>query len=353
MNQHRALSFEASLQALAKSNSGLAFRRVPSSFTSYFGESLDWPDWLLEGTDFTGRQDIPREVVLIDSLKPVAKLLTRFGEVRLAEMMLEWPRFPLEAEALAAPDLETALRNLIVRVDQKNPTVNLKIAEEDDALVIRIGITPELGAFRAFYEQMVLTWLFLIVRSFLGMSKARRNLLAQVAIGRVHSDPAINALLPCRGIDVIGAARFVIPPEALRCPGPDFKAELWTSVLSALETLAAPDAAQGSTIGESIGDLIARSLRANRKVPLLVEISRSIGRSPRSLTRTLTEEGTTYREIVDHARIGLAKGLLVDGNASIREISARLGYSDDTAFVRAFRRRCGISPARWRNAATR
>jgi AraC-like DNA-binding protein len=283
----------------------------------------------------------------------MANLLTRSCEAKLAEMMLEWPRFPLEAEALAAPDLKTALRTLICRVDDRNPTIDIKTADIDGALVVWIGINPDLGAFRALYEQLVLTWLFLVVRSFLGMSKGGWDLLAQVTIGRVHSDPAIDALLPTIPTAADGAAKFVIPSEALRSAVPDFKPELWASVLAALDAVARPEQAHKLNEVPAIAELVGCSLRNQGLVLPFAEIARSLDRSQRTLARTLAEDGTTFRAIVDEVRMNMAKDMLARSDASVRQISARLGYSDDTAFVRAFRRCFGMPPARWRNEVAR
>jgi AraC-like DNA-binding protein len=348
MNRQRVSGFDASIAALVKRNPGLAFSRVPSSFTSYYGESLGWPDWLLEGTDFAGQQSIPRELPLVDGLKAMANLLIRLGEAKLAEMMLEWPRFPLEAEALAAPDLETALRSLIARVEDRNPTFEFTMAEQNGALVVRIGINPDLGAFRALYEQIILIWLFLVIRSFLGMSRGGRDLLVRVAIGRFHSDPATDALLPCQMISAEDAAMLVVPPEALRCAGPDFKSELWAGVLATLESQTMQETAQAPNLGTEISKLAAHALRDRGRVLSFVEIAQAVGRSQRTVARTLAEEGTSYRKIVDDVRMELAKNLLSDSDTTVREIGAQLGYSDDTAFVRAFRRCYGMSPDRWR-----
>ncbi len=276
----------------------------------------------------------------------MASLLTRIGEAELARMMLEWPRFPLEAEVLAAPDLEAALRALVTRVDGKNPTVSITMADENGRLVIAICVHPDLGPFRALYEQISLIWIFLVIRSFLGMSSDGRNLLGRVAIGRFHSDTAVDALLHCRTIKPEDAAMLIVPSEALRCVGPDFKPELWQATQAALEAATRKDT-QGSNVGETIAGSVNGSLRDYGRVPTFDQIAQSIGRSQRTLARNLAEAGTSYREIVDTVRMKMAREMLSNGDVSVREISAKLGYSDDTAFVRAFRRHFGLSPTNW------
>jgi transcriptional regulator GlxA family with amidase domain len=47
-----------------------------------------------------------------------------------------------------------------------------------------------------------------------------------------------------------------------------------------------------------------------------------------------------------------AKSLLATGDLSLADIALQAGFSDQTAFTRAFGRIVGDSPARWRRAVT-
>ncbi len=58
-----------------------------------------------------------------------------------------------------------------------------------------------------------------------------------------------------------------------------------------------------------------------------------------------------YRWLLER-RIDRAKALLVSSALPIADIALRSGFSDQTAFTRAFGRIVGDSPARWRRAAT-
>jgi len=78
------------------------------------------------------------------------------------------------------------------------------------------------------------------------------------------------------------------------------------------------------------------------------EVARAFGMSVRSLARRLNERGSTFRRVLDQARYDAARALLGDSGAAIVEIAARLGYSEQSTFARAFRRWSGTSPARWR-----
>jgi AraC-like DNA-binding protein len=69
--------------------------------------------------------------------------------------------------------------------------------------------------------------------------------------------------------------------------------------------------------------------------------------SPRTLQRRLSDEGTSLQAEVDQARRERAAALL-DSGASIAEIVWLLGYSEPSAFHRAFKRWTGQTPEAWR-----
>lgn len=69
---------------------------------------------------------------------------------------------------------------------------------------------------------------------------------------------------------------------------------------------------------------------------------------PRTLNRRLKEAGTSFRDLHNEARYEMARQLLRDTKRCIPSIAALLGYSDSTAFNRAFSHWEGISPAKWR-----
>ena len=78
-----------------------------------------------------------------------------------------------------------------------------------------------------------------------------------------------------------------------------------------------------------------------------------MGWSVRRLQRSLQLQGTSYRRVIDRVRLRRADRALRHGKASITEIALSLGYSDDTAFTRAFRRWTGFAPSEFRSRAVR
>jgi AraC-like DNA-binding protein len=68
----------------------------------------------------------------------------------------------------------------------------------------------------------------------------------------------------------------------------------------------------------------------------------------RTLNRRLAAEGTNFRRIREDVRLEAACQLLENSDRPVFQVADVLGYSDATAFTRAFRRWAGVSPAQWR-----
>ncbi len=75
-----------------------------------------------------------------------------------------------------------------------------------------------------------------------------------------------------------------------------------------------------------------------------IRIAEQVGTGHRTLRRRLAEENTSLRKLVDEARCWSACQRLRLSDSSIKQIAADLGFSDPTAFHRAFRRWTGVPP---------
>jgi AraC-like DNA-binding protein len=67
-------------------------------------------------------------------------------------------------------------------------------------------------------------------------------------------------------------------------------------------------------------------------------IARTLATSARSLQRRLAAEGLSYHQLLDGARKDAAERYLAESQLSIGEVAYLLGYSEPSAFHRAFRR---------------
>ncbi|MGB0904320.1 MAG: AraC family transcriptional regulator ligand-binding domain-containing protein, partial [Mangrovicoccus sp.] len=74
---------------------------------------------------------------------------------------------------------------------------------------------------------------------------------------------------------------------------------------------------------------------------------------PLEMQRRLADRGTSFQALVDEARRHLAQQLLDSSGYSLSEIAFLTGFSEQSAFTRAFKRWEGQSPRAYRQAANR
>lgn len=77
-------------------------------------------------------------------------------------------------------------------------------------------------------------------------------------------------------------------------------------------------------------------------------VAGQLGMSSRTLHKHLASYGTGFREIRNSVMLDRAKALLAEDRSSITEIALILGFSETSAFSRAFRDLTGLSPAEFR-----
>jgi AraC-like DNA-binding protein len=77
-------------------------------------------------------------------------------------------------------------------------------------------------------------------------------------------------------------------------------------------------------------------------------ISRKLGSSSRTLQRKLKEQGASYQKLLEETQSEMSKFYLQQPEIAICEISYLLGFSQSSAFHRAFRRWTGLTPKAFR-----
>jgi AraC-like DNA-binding protein len=106
--------------------------------------------------------------------------------------------------------------------------------------------------------------------------------------------------------------------QAIRATTPDF--------LSAVRSIIRTELAAGSLSR----DRICKALRL----------------TARTLSNRLEANGVTYSKLADEARFEVARDLLLRGR-SIADVATSLGFTEQSAFTRAFKTWAGAPPARW------
>ncbi len=85
--------------------------------------------------------------------------------------------------------------------------------------------------------------------------------------------------------------------------------------------------------------------------PGLECVAHALALSPRTLGRRLGDHGTSYRARIDEVRRHLATVLLQDATLPMATVAERLGFSETSAFSRAFRRWFDCPPSAYRRLA--
>ena len=83
--------------------------------------------------------------------------------------------------------------------------------------------------------------------------------------------------------------------------------------------------------------------RVDHRLPCLEEMAEALHLSPRTLSRRLAAERTSYQCLLDRVRKPLARDLLARG-LRIGEVANLLGYASPSSFDRAFARWFGAAP---------
>ena len=158
---------------------------------------------------------------------------------------------------------------------------------------------------------------------------------AQAAYRRVYGCPV-----------QLGAAEGAICFPAALLQRPSAAAE--PHLLQAHEALAA----------QRLGDLARRDLITRIEKQLgdlleggtvsLEEVARRLGRNPRTLRAELTRVDSNFNDVVARYRERLARRLLARTAESIDQIVYLTGFSEPSAFTRAFKRWTGETPTEYR-----
>jgi AraC-like DNA-binding protein len=170
--------------------------------------------------------------------------------------------------------------------------------------------------------------------------------------------PTARPATPTRHEQLLGApVTFGCAVAALEVPAGSWKLPLRGADPVLQQTLR--ELAERLQLGASESDL-GSALRARLRsllpegTPSAALVARLLGLSERTLQRRLHESGTSFLRVLDSFREAEAERLLGTG-VPLADAALRLGFSDQSAWNRAFRRWKGMSPRQWtllRNAAS-
>lgn len=170
--------------------------------------------------------------------------------------------------------------------------------------------------------------------------RPRRVWLAHTAPGDVSEH---EAFFDCEvrfsgGFDGLEFAR-----DTLALPLPAADPDLFRFLVEDLRAMGGEPPRASTTLEGRVRQEVY--VRLGNQTPTMATVAQDLGVSTRTLRRRLLERRTSYHEILDSVRRQLADELLADPERKLSEIAFLLGYSDASAFHRAYLRWTGETPA--------
>ncbi|WP_251978631.1 AraC-like transcriptional regulator QhpR [Salinicola avicenniae] len=147
----------------------------------------------------------------------------------------------------------------------------------------------------------------------------------------VYFDQPLNAML--------------IPKRDLNRPMPERDPLLLGVIVDAIRRLDGQRRPQG--LIDHVRDQVRQTL--SNEEPTLESVAHRLDLSSWTLQRRLHHEGASFSGLIDGVRREMADHYLRQPHLSISEIALLLGFSEASAFSRAFRRWQGVSPRQWRS----
>jgi AraC-like DNA-binding protein len=103
---------------------------------------------------------------------------------------------------------------------------------------------------------------------------------------------------------------------------------------------------QPESVTEKVRRLIVEQLASGEFS--LEEAARRLRMSSRTLGRRLSEEGTTFKSLVDDTRKRIALRYVAGHDLGLAEVALLSGFTETPSFYRAFRRWTGMTPSKYR-----
>ncbi|MCJ2178591.1 helix-turn-helix transcriptional regulator [Novosphingobium album (ex Hu et al. 2023)] len=140
--------------------------------------------------------------------------------------------------------------------------------------------------------------------------------------------------------------RLLIPLQLATLENPEHDPALWVQVQESFRHLSSTRHAM--SFSTRIREQIVHSILKDGKAPRLKKIAATEGVSPRTIIRSLANEGTTFFDLVEQERRNLAAELINNPALSLDNVAVKLGFGDRSSFGRSFRKWFGMAPGKFR-----
>lgn len=224
--------------------------------------------------------------------------------------------------------------------------VSLEIETSGDVSRVHYRFSGESFGAERYSSEFTLACMVLRLRHSSGVHWSPREVHFRHPAPRGELEPWRN-LFECPVRWAMPSGQLVIDSSVLDLPNtgadPLLNTVLQRHAATLLQTLPA-----ASSLVEAVRAELRRAFTEGE--PTIESVARAMALSPRTMQRRLREEGATFHEVLDDERCALAQRFLTDARMGIAEVGFLLGFSDPSAFHRAFRRWTGQTPGDFRRA---
>lgn len=242
-----------------------------------------------------------------------------------------------------SPDVDAALKNIIKYMHLHAPglQIELKVEDEETAYLIPRLRLQKTGTFTQYIDH-VLAVAFNVCRCFMGPDWSPEMVCF------AHRPPRDQ-----RPFQKLFKSFLAFDADF---NGIVFNAEILDKQLTETDPYLADllinylkgfDQCPSNDITVQIEKLITSLLRTGNCS--IETVSGSLSIDKRTLQRKLKASNTTFQKLLDKVRSTTALNHLTQSDISMSHLAARLGYSEQSAFIRAFQRWFKETPQRWKN----
>lgn len=174
-----------------------------------------------------------------------------------------------------------------------------------------------------------------------------RNLHPERVDFRHHRSKSLEAIGKYFGCPVTFGAdenRVVLKKRDLDLPLNTTDDHLYRMLLKYCEEAIGKTNSTEPSLVTSIEEAIAQNATVNQ-----ADVAKTLGLSVRTMSRRLSTEGTSYKDVLEAYREAMAKSMINGSEMSVTEIAYVLGYADLSSFSTAFRRWTGKTPTEYRD----
>jgi AraC-like DNA-binding protein len=181
-----------------------------------------------------------------------------------------------------------------------------------------------------------------VVKALCGMTGARRQLLARVEIvphpeaGLEHLRPWFGAaLVPARSRSLAVTIDAAVVDRPFVVVGRDR--------IAGIDLADWPVLRGDGSLSGSVREVVSAMLEDGK--PTVERLAVASGLSVRTLQRRLSDEGTSFSQILDSVRRDAALSALADPGNTLADLAVTLAYAQQSALTRSVRRWTGLAPS--------